>query len=220
MVANLIQLFAAGDCPDKNFLGLLPWYHYLSLNKQCGFDASHPFTVLGGNSSILLILLAVVDDLFRIIGLLAVVFIIYAGIQFVTSNGSPDEAAKARGTLINALVGLAIAAIAIAFVSYLGNVVGPGAAPHPATSDQIDVSVLPNPGGADTGAIIPTILSIVFVTTGGIAMLIIVIAGYRYILAQGDPQATAQAKSTIIYALVGLLVAITAQSIVSVVLNR
>src|SRR5690348_15915500 len=79
------------------FLGLLPWNWYLDADptKQC---AIQNFTVFGSQSSITLILLAIVDDIFRILGLLAVIFVIYAGVKFILSSGQPDESAKARTT--------------------------------------------------------------------------------------------------------------------------
>ena len=69
------------------------------------------------------------------------------------------------------------------------------------------------------GQIIPTVLSIVFGIIGVLAFLIIVIAGMNYAFSQGDPKGTAKAKSAIIYALVGLIIAILAQSIVSFAVN-
>lgn len=68
-------------------------------------------------------------------------------------------------------------------------------------------------------ASIDTILSIVFSITGSIALLMIAIGGFRYILARGDPSAVSQAKNTILYALIGLIVSLTAFSIVNLVVR-
>ena len=64
------------------------------------------------------------------------------------------------------------------------------------------------------------ILQIVFGIAGALAVLFIVIGGLRLVLSQGSPQDTAKGRSTIIYALVGLLVAITGEAIVSFVLQK
>lgn len=66
---------------------------------------------------------------------------------------------------------------------------------------------------ATTGAI-QTIMSIVFTVTGAIAVIIVTIGGIKYASSQGDPQATAKAKGTIIYAAVGLIVSIFAVGII------
>jgi Type IV secretion system pilin len=77
---------------------------------------------------------------------------------------------------------------------------------------------LPQPS-PDQGTI-TIILSIVFGIIGALALLIITIAGFRYIISAGDPKKTADAKSTIIYALIGLVVAISAEAIVAFVVNK
>ncbi|HET7320745.1 MAG TPA: hypothetical protein VFI84_04150 [Candidatus Saccharimonadales bacterium] len=120
--------FAAGPsatCQAHDFFGLKPWYQYLPLDSNC--DIKNSFHVLPGGghqSDLVLILLAVIDDLLRIAGLVAVGFIIYAAISFITSQGNPEDTARARSTAINALVGLVIAIVAVAFVSFLGNKLG------------------------------------------------------------------------------------------------
>lgn len=63
-------------------------------------------------------------------------------------------------------------------------------------------------------------LRLVFGVAGAIAVLIITIAAFQYVLSQGDPQATAKAKNTIIYALIGLVICLTAFSIVTFVVGR
>lgn len=65
-----------------------------------------------------------------------------------------------------------------------------------------------------------TILSVVFGIIGALAFLVIVISGLRYVLAGGDPQKAAKAKEGIVYALVGLAIAIGAQAIVSFVVKQ
>ncbi|HSX05974.1 MAG TPA: hypothetical protein VLF69_05890 [Candidatus Saccharimonadales bacterium] len=85
-----------------------------------------------------------------------------------------------------------------------------------ANSAPIDTSCLPQTTTTNT---IPTALGIIFAFTASISVLIIVIAGFRYILAHGDPNGTAQAKSTIVYALVGLVVTMAAYSIVTFVVK-
>jgi hypothetical protein len=66
---------------------------------------------------------------------------------------------------------------------------------------------------------VSNVLELVFGVAGIVAVLIIVIAGMRYSISQGDPQATAKAKNTIIYAVIGLVIAISAFAIVGFVLG-
>ena len=58
-------------------------------------------------------------------------------------------------------------------------------------------------------------------TIGGIVSVIFVIyGGYRYILSAGNPEKTSSALKTIIYALVGILVIVAAQSLILFILNQ
>lgn len=62
-----------------------------------------------------------------------------------------------------------------------------------------------------------TILSIVI---GFAAVVVIILSGLRFVTASGDPQAIAKARGSIIYALVGLVVAVLAESLVLFVLDK
>jgi|GEM_PF-922483 len=66
---------------------------------------------------------------------------------------------------------------------------------------------------------VSNILNIFFGILGGIAVLVVAVGGLRYILANGDPSAIAQAKNTILYALIGLVVAVSGFAIVTFVLR-
>ena len=67
---------------------------------------------------------------------------------------------------------------------------------------------------------VKTIMSIVFGIIGAFGLLIIVVSGFRYITSNGDAQKVAQAKNGIIYALVGIMIAISAEAIVAFVGNK
>lgn len=67
---------------------------------------------------------------------------------------------------------------------------------------------------------IQIILGIVFGIIGAIALVMIVKSGFEYITSSGDPQKASTARSGIIYALIGLVVAISAQALVAFVVNR
>lgn len=70
------------------------------------------------------------------------------------------------------------------------------------------------PAGSDQlQAIVNTILAV----AGAIAVLIIVVAGFRLITSQGDPGAVTTARNAIIYSLIGLAVIMFAFAIVNFV---
>ena len=67
---------------------------------------------------------------------------------------------------------------------------------------------------------ITTLLNIAFVIIGALAFLMILIAGLRYVMAQGDPGKVAEAKNMVLYSLIGLIIAALAATIVNFVLGR
>ncbi len=78
---------------------------------------------------------------------------------------------------------------------------------------------LPGAGGNNTTGALQTILNIVLGISGAIAVLIIVLAGFRYIISQGNPSEVATARNAILYALIGLVVIICAFAIVNFVVK-
>lgn len=60
-----------------------------------------------------------------------------------------------------------------------------------------------------------TALSIVFGIIGALALLMITVSGLRYITSAGNPEKTSRAKNGIVYAIVGLAIAISAEAIVA-----
>jgi len=82
----------------------------------------------------------------------------------------------------------------------------------------IDTSTLPN-ACASTNEL-QAILKIVFGVVGALALLMITVSGFRYITSAGDPQQATQAKNGLIYSLVGLAVALTAEAIVAFVVGN
>ena len=207
------------------FLGLQPWYAYLPSGPNGDFDSNCniiKFTLLGSNSDIVLVVLAIIDDLLIVAGLLAVAFVIYGAIKYITSQGSPDGTSKALSTIINALVGLGISLIAVQAVAFIGNKLAGSAGTGSSNGGGgVDLSVLPDlTGSASGGGIIQTVLSVVFNLIGALAFLFIILGGLAFVTANGDPQKVARAKATVLYAIIGLVVAIVAQSIVSLIASK
>ena len=64
------------------------------------------------------------------------------------------------------------------------------------------------------------VLQILFGILAVIAVLIVTIAGLRFIFESSNPQETARARNTIIYAAIGLIIALSGEAIVSFILGR
>lgn len=55
---------------------------------------------------------------------------------------------------------------------------------------------------------------------GFAAVVMIVIGGFKYVLSAGDPNSVNSAKNTILYAVIGLVIAALAQAIIIFVVNK
>ena len=77
-------------------------------------------------------------------------------------------------------------------------------------------------GSTDESAedIIKNVINTILVVLGMVAVIMIIIGGIRYTTSNGDASAVKGAKDTILYAVVGLIVAILSYAIVNFVLGR
>jgi len=120
MLNNLlptIKTFAI-SC-NNQFFGLPEWYKYIKVTNSNGSCSLSTFTFWPPDN-LLLILLAILDMLLIIGGIVAVAFVMFGGIQYITSQGEPENTKHARATIINALIGLTITIIAASLVNYIG----------------------------------------------------------------------------------------------------
>jgi hypothetical protein len=69
-------------------------------------------------------------------------------------------------------------------------------------------------------AIIKTIINILSVVVGVVAVIMIIFGGLKYITSGGDSSNVSSAKNTIIYAIIGLVIVALAQFIVRFVLDK
>lgn len=61
----------------------------------------------------------VISILLFLVGALSVIFIIVAGVYYVTSNGNAEQVKRAKNTLTYAIVGLVVSILAYAIVNFV-----------------------------------------------------------------------------------------------------
>jgi multisubunit Na+/H+ antiporter MnhB subunit len=69
------------------------------------------------------------------------------------------------------------------------------------------------------GGIFKTITNVLLFIIGAIGVIMLIIGGIRYTISNGDSGAVTSAKNTIMYAVIGIIVAILAYAIVNFVLT-
>ena len=68
--------------------------------------------------------------------------------------------------------------------------------------------------------LIKTVVNVLLWAVGILSVIMIIFSGFRYITSAGDASKTKSTRSTLIYSVVGLIVAIMAWAIVNMVINR
>ena len=77
-----------------------------------------------------------------------------------------------------------------------------------------------NCDGSGVTNIIGTVVKILGIIVGAAAIIMILVSGFRYITSAGDSNRISSAKNTLIYALIGLAVAVLAQVLVNFVIQQ
>lgn len=120
------------------------------------------------------------------------------------------------------LVGLTLIGIT-SFVPVV-SAADPAAPASPGESLQGEAEEAIRDAGADGGAslsdVITDIVNALIFVVGSISVIMVVVGGIRYTLSGGEASATQGAKDTILYALIGVGVALFAYTMVNFVINR
>lgn len=108
----------AGNSCKKNFFGLPVWYKYLETTDSCKIITKDVANVPA------LVILGFIDIGLFLAGILAVLMIIWGGYKFILSDGSPDQIAGGRKTILNAVIGLIIVIFSAQIVNFIGTKLG------------------------------------------------------------------------------------------------
>src|SRR5258708_5895994 len=131
-----------------------------------------------------------------------------------------------------ATLGKKIAAIVQALVLALGFGVGSLALAGTAMAATCDPNTLTIDSGAScskgdsakdnlfgTGGVFQVVANTLIFMVGAIAVIFLIIGGLRYVISNGDSKAVEGAKNTILYAIVGIVVAVISFALVQFVIN-
>ncbi len=131
--------------------------HADAAQDKCGIGVSPQFSGVFGVQicSANDLLISIARILLSVLAMIAVLFIIYGGFQYVTSAGNQEQAEKGRSTVVYAIIGLIIAILAYTLVSIVNNSIkglgsSGGASNSTATSTQSGSQQLPDQQAALT----------------------------------------------------------------------
>lgn len=101
------------SCTNNTFLGFPTWYQYLPLDNDCNIYLTDQ------NYIPIKIAMGIFDIILYLAGIVATIMVFYGGFKYLTSNGDSSKIANGKNTLVNALIGLAIAIIASQVVGFV-----------------------------------------------------------------------------------------------------
>ncbi len=72
----------------------------------------------------------------------------------------------------------------------------------------------------DIGTAVHNIVNTLILAAGILAVVFVLVGAFQYVVSGGNPEATRKAKDTILFALIGAVVAMVAYAIVNFVITR
>lgn len=109
--------------------------------------------------------------------------------------------------------------IGAALTLYAGKVLASSTNPAQAGADAARADGMPAELIGETG-VFTRITNTVLYIVGIISVIMLIYGGLRYILSGGDSKKVTDAKNTILYAIIGLIISILAYAIVNFVINN
>lgn len=79
------------------------------------------FAEIGDNSVLAVLNFAITEIFLPLVGIIAILFIIIGGFQYVTSRGNEEQAEIAKKTLTNAIIGLIVVVLSYIIVTIVIN---------------------------------------------------------------------------------------------------
>jgi hypothetical protein len=75
-------------------------------------------------------------------------------------------------------------------------------------------------GGESASKLAQTVINVLSLIVGAVAVIMLIVGGFRYVTSGGKQESVTGAKNTILYALIGLVIVAVAQVVVHFVLNN
>lgn len=141
----------------------------------------------GGLASLPLMVDRLFTWLMWAVGVIGVTMIVYSGFQYVISVGNPQKTKMALQSIIYTAVGFGIAILARSIVAFF----------LPVVRDKFSI-----------GDIVTSGLNLFLWAIGIASVIMVIVAGMLYVFSSGDPSKTKTAKDAIMYAMVGMVVAL------------
>lgn len=170
----------------------------LTLICFAGFAYAQITDPLGGSATTFRQLFKnIFQEILKLIGGIGTIMVIISGLMYLLSAGNPGMITKAKSTLLYACIGMFVGQAADGFTKFFMKTTKMGQASGPeeiflAITDEVKMIV------------------------GGLSVIMFIVAGIQYLLSSGNPNKMATARTTLTFAIIGLVLSLTAGSIVTI----
>ena len=151
----------------------------------------------------------ILSDVSVLASYLVIGYVMWGGYLYMFSSGDPGKAAAGKKTLLHAFIGLAICISAYTIFSAI-RIALTGGKDMGSCANLASSCVTPD-------RMVVNLIQWVAGVAGVVSAIFLVVGGWGYITAAGDPGKLQKAKSTILYALIGLGIVAAAQVITAFV---
>jgi type IV secretion system pilin len=163
-----------------------------------------------GLDDVVKILVSIIQFGLMFAGAVAVLFVVVNGYQYILSAGNPEKVEKAKQGLTWSITGFILTVSSFAIVLLLQGILQ---ASHRVNEAPGIVGILRG-APRDAQTIIPAIADALLVFGGSVAVLFIILNGYRYATSQGNQDQVQAARRGLLYSVIGLAVLFLAYTIV------
>lgn len=169
-----------------------------------GFLPDNPSQI--GKDDIIKVLVNLIQWALMFASAIGAIFIVVNGYQYVISAGNPEKIEKAKQGLTWSIGGFILVISSYAIVLLLAQTLG---------FQQADTLKNHQPGSlpASASGILTNIANILFIFAGAVAVVFLILGGYRYVTSQGNQDLVEKAKKTILYAVIGLILVFASASL-------
>lgn len=191
-------------------LGVLSIVAVPELTHAAIIGNSNPDTGPSALRDIINVIVKVIEYGLAFAAAISVVSIVINAYGYITSGGNPERIEKAKSGLLWSILGFVLIVSSFGVVQLLQEVL---------KSKQTVNGFRPPDASTSAQNTISQIIEMLLIFAASIALIYLIIGGYRYITAQGDRDTSEKAKKTVVYAVIGLVVTMGAVAIFSLANN-
>lgn len=163
-----------------------------------------PLIFGGGFSGLAGVIAGVINAIWLLISIIAIGGVVFGGQKYILAFGDETKVKQAKSVIINSLFGFAVAMLSLVILRFVATIIG---------APTIFPTLGPTAARDSVRDIIGGMLTLMSILAFGA----IVYGGYLYITAVGNEEKAKRGKTTLIYALIGMVIVAISGALVNAI---